>query len=237
MTIERGLKPAIIQFTSLEQKIIVKVAEKLENNGFPVSQLTRVHLKKRIVDNKDYYSYNEITFCINPGVYKQDEFNWGIENIGVGWDDPAVTRTPDGGIEFEAGIEVKFEDLVMCLYRLNDTYSYGELLKNNDEILRRINDVLIINNSEDTKYFTTQGILELIKNYLIVITGDQENKEVFQMEIRRIDHNLIDFKHFNELFEQYHLKIDLTSATVEVLKSFDPTFFPNPVPNPPKPII
>ncbi|TGV02421.1 hypothetical protein EM932_10740 [Flavivirga rizhaonensis] len=75
MNITRGLKPAITEFTSLEQKFIMKVAKKLENNGFPISQLTRVHLKKRIHNINDYYTYNEITFLINPAVYKQSEFN------------------------------------------------------------------------------------------------------------------------------------------------------------------
>ncbi len=77
MIITRGLKSAIAEFTSLEKKLAVKVAKKLEINGFPVSQLTRVHLKKRILNNKDYYSDNEITFFINLGIYKQDEFKWG----------------------------------------------------------------------------------------------------------------------------------------------------------------
>lgn len=191
-----------------------------------------MHLKGRILNKKDYYSSNEVTFFINPGVYKQDEFNWGIENIGIGWGYPTVVRTPVVGIEFEVGVKRKLEDFVMELYRLEDAYSYDEQLKNNDEMLQRINDVFITNSSESTKYFTTQGILELIKNYLIVITGDQENKEVFEMGIRRIDNQFIVSNYFNELFEQSHLKIDLNSSAIEVLESSDPTFLPNPIPNP-----
>ncbi|MDO5980661.1 hypothetical protein [Flavivirga spongiicola] len=228
MTIVRGLKPSIAEFTSLEQELITKVAEKLENNGFPMNQLTRVHLKKRIINIKDYYSYNEITFFINPGVYKLDGFDWGIENIGINWEDPSVIRTPDGGIEFEVGRKVKYEDLIMTLYRLKDSYSYGTLLKNHNIILKKINDVLITNDLEDIKYFTSKGILELIKNYLIVLTAYNENNNLYEMTIRRIDYNLIDFKYFNELFMQYRLKINLETSRVEILNSFDPTFFPNP---------
>lgn len=235
MNIIRGLKPAIAEFTSLEQKLIVKVAKRLENSGFPVSQLTRIHLKKRIINNYDYYAYNEITFFINPGVYKQGEFSWGIENIGVDWEDPAVIRTPDGGIEFEVGRKVKFEDLKMNLYRIQDAYSYGTLLKDHHIIIEKINEILLTSDLEKINYFTSQGLLELSKNYLMVLTADSENKNLYEMAIRRIDYNLIDFKHFNKLIEQYLLKINLNTSRIEILDSFDPTFFPTPVSGPIEP--
>ncbi|WP_062053852.1 hypothetical protein [Aquimarina longa] len=235
MNITRGLKPAIATYTSLEQEFIIKVANKMKDNGFPVNQVTRVHLSKRILTHNDYYSYNEIVFFINPGVYKQDKFNWGIENIGIGWEDPSVIRTPDGGMEFEIGYKTKPEDLIMNLYRLDDSYSYGTLLKNHNSIIKKINDILLANTLEEIKYFTSKGILELIKNYLIVITTDNEN--VYEMKIRKIDHKLIDTNHFNKLFKQYHLKIHLNTSTIEILDSFDPTFFPTPIADPIKPII
>ncbi len=228
MTIIRGLKPAIVEFTDLEQKLIIKVAKKLENNSFPINQLTRVHLKKRILNDKYYYLYNEITFFINPGVYKQNEFNWGIENIGIEWEDPSITRTPDGGIEFEVGHKIKPEDLKMSLYRLQNSYTYGTLLKDHDLILNKINDVLITSNLEEIKDFTSKGIKELIKNYLIVLTVDKENKDLYEMTIRRMDYNLIDFKYYNKLIEQYRLKININTAKIEILDKFDPTFFPTP---------
>ncbi len=142
MIIIRGLEPNIANFTDLEQKLIVKVAKKLENNGFPINQLTSVNLKKRIINVTDYYAYNEITFYINPGVYKQGNFDWVAENIGIDWEDPSVIRTSDGGIEFEFGRKVKPEDLIMNLYRLKDSYSYNPLLENHNQILKKINDVL-----------------------------------------------------------------------------------------------
>lgn len=228
MDILRGLKPAIAEFTSLEQKLVIKVVKKLENNGFPVDDLTRVHLKKRILNDKDYYAKNEITFFVNPGVYKEDEFNWEIETITINWEDPSVIRTPDGGIEFVVGHKIKLEDLVMNIYGMNDSYSYNTLLKDHDIIIKKINDALVTNDLERIKYFTSNGILELIRNYLIVITAHNENENVYEMAIRRIDHDLIDSKHFNELFEQYRLKIDLNTSRIEVLDSFDPTFFPSP---------
>lgn len=234
MDIVRGLKPAIAKFTSLEQKLIVKVAKKLENNGFPVDDLTRIHLKKRMLNDKGYYTKNEITFFVNPGVYKEDEFNWGIETITIDWEDPSVVRTPDGGIEFVVGNKVKPEDLVMSLYGMNDSYSYHTLLKDHDGIVKKINDILVTNDVEEIKNFASQGIVELIRNYLIVITAHNEN--VYEMAIRRIDHDLIDSNHFNELFEQYRLKIDINTSRIEVLDRFDPTFFPTPAPAPVPPI-
>ncbi|NMH89432.1 hypothetical protein [Flavivirga algicola] len=236
MSITRGLKPAIAAFTNLEQKLIIKVAKKLENNGFPIDQLTRIHLKKRIINDKDYYSYNEITFFINPAIYKQNEFNWGIENIGIAWEDPSVIRTPDGGIEFETGYKTKPENLVMTLYRLQDSYNYAPLLKNHNLILNKINDVLITNPLEEAKDFTSKGLFELIKNYLVILIADNENAGLYEMTIRRMDHDLIDFKHYNGLIEQYCLKININTSKVEILDKFDPTFFPTPVaPIPSKP--
>ncbi len=235
MTIVRGIKPAIADFTSLEQKFVLTVAEKLKNNGFPLSQLTRVHLKNRIHTNEDYYSYNEVTFFINPGVYQQDEFHWGIQNIGVGWEDPSIIRTPDGGIEFEVGRKIKHEDLVLNLYRLEDSYSYGTLLKDHDQILEKINKVLLANDLEEIKYFTSKGIFELINNYLIIVTADSKNNNLYELAIQRIDYDLIDFDHFNELIKTYSLKINLKTSRIEILDSFDPTFFPTPVANPTTP--
>ncbi|AUP78096.1 hypothetical protein [Flavivirga eckloniae] len=235
MHIVRGLKPTISEYTVLEQDFIMKIANKLKSNGFPLNQLTRVHLKNRIHTKKDYYTYNEVTFLINPGVYKQGEFNSGIENIGIGWEDPSMIRTPDGGIEFEVGRKVKYTDLVMDLFRLKDSYSSYTLLKDHDNILEKINEVLISNEIEDIKYFTSKGILELIKNYHISITAHQEKEEVYEMEIRKLDHGLINPKHFNALIKQYRLLINLNTLTIEVLNSFDPTFFPTPAIDPSSP--
>ncbi len=232
MTLVRGLKPAISEFTLLEQQFITLVAEKLNNNGFPVDQLTRVHLKKRILTPTDYYAYNEITFFINPGVYRPNEFNWGIQNIGVGWDDSTLIKTPDGGFEFEIGHKPKQEDLTMTFYRLQDAYSYGKLLENHNQIIQRINDLFLTSNLEEIKPFTSQGIVELLSNYLMVITADNENKNVFEMTLRRIEHELINFDHYNTLYKQYTLRLNLNTSSIEILNSFDPTFFPSPATNP-----
>ncbi|EZH71742.1 hypothetical protein ATO12_06130 [Aquimarina atlantica] len=232
MDIVRGLKPAIAEFTDLEQKLVIKVAKKLKNNGFPVNDVTRIHLKKRILNDTEYYTENEITFFINPGVYKEDEFNWGIETITIGWEDPSVIRTPDGGIEFIVGNKIKPEDLVMNLYGVNDSYSYHSLLKDHNSIIKEINNALLANNLEEIKHFTFQGIVGLLRNYLIVITAHNENKSLYEMAIRRVDHTLIDSKHFNKLFEQYRLKIDTNTSKIEVLDSFDPTLFPTPASDP-----
>ncbi len=233
MDIVRGLKPAIAEFTDLEQKLVIKVSEKLKKNGFPVDNVTRVHLKKRMLNDKDYYAKNEITFFVNLGVYKQNEFNWGIETITIDWEDPSVVKTPDGGIEFIVGNKIKPEDLVMNLYGINDSYSYHSLLKDHNSIIKEINNVLLANNLEEIKYFTSQEIAGLIKNYLIVLTAYNEKENVYEMAIKRIDHDLNDSKHFNKLFEQYRLKIDINTSKIEVLNSFDPTFFPTPSTMPP----
>ncbi|WP_109096951.1 hypothetical protein [Aquimarina sp. AU58] len=233
MDIVRGLKPAIAEFTDLEQKLVIKVAKKLKNNGFPVDDVTRVHLKKRMLYDKDYYAKNEITFFVNPGVYKENEFNWGIETITIDWEDPSVVRTPDGGIEFMVGNKIKPEDLVINLYGMNDSYSHHTLLKNHDSIIKRINNALLANTLEEIKHFTSQGIAGLLRNYLIVITAYNEKENVYEMAIRRIDHDLIDSKHYNKLLEQYRLKIDINTSRIEVLDSFDPTFFPTPATVPP----
>ncbi len=235
MDIPRGLQSSISEFTNLEQKLILKVAKKLESNGFPINQLTRIHLKKRIDNTTDYYSDNEITFFVNPGIYKKDKFNWGIENIGIDWEDPSVIRTPDGGIEFEVGRKINPEDLIMNLYRLQDSYDYGTLLKDHNVILKKINKTIVSSTLEEIKYFTANGVAELIKNYLIVLTQEQEN--IYEMTIRRMDNEFIDVKHFNTLFEQYRLKINLNTSRIEILDRFDPTFFPTPVAHPPTPII
>ncbi|PKV52277.1 hypothetical protein ATE84_4387 [Aquimarina sp. MAR_2010_214] len=236
MDIARGLKSAIVEYTNLEQKLIIKVAKKLENNGFPVDDLTRVHLKKRILNDKDYYAENEITFFVNPAVYKEGEFNWGIETITIDWEDTSVMRTPDGGIEFMVGNKTKPEDLVMNLYGMNDSYSYHPLLKDHDNITKEINNTLLINDLEEIKYFTSQGITGLIRNYLIVLAAYNENENLYEMVIKRIDRDLVDTKYFNKLFKQYRLKIDTNTSRIEVLNSFDPTFFPSPAANPVPPV-
>ncbi len=235
MTIIRRLKPAIVEFTDIEQKLIIKVAKKLKNNGFPIDQLTRVHLKKRIINSKDYYSYNEITFFINPGVYKQDKFNWGIENIGIEWEDPSIKRTSDGGIEFEVGRKIKPKDLKMSLYRLQNSYTYGTLLKDHDLILKKVNNILMASPLEEIKNFASKGILELVNNYLILLTANNENTDLYEMTIRRMDHDLIDSKYYNGLYKQYRLEINTNTSKVEILDKFDPTFFPTPSILPSKP--
>lgn len=228
MTINRGFESVITDFNDLEKKLIVKVAKKLESRGFPLNQLTRIHLKKRILHIKEYYSYNEITFLINPGIYKQEDFYWGVENIGVDWEDPHVVRTPDGGIEVEVDRKVKVEELIMNLYRLQDSYSYGALLKNHAILLKKINDILLTNDLQEIKYFTAEGIPELIKNYHIILTIDPKKNNSYEMVIRRLDNTIIDSKYFSSLFRQYHLKINIETSKMEILDSFDPTFFPSP---------
>ncbi|MDO5986472.1 hypothetical protein Q4Q39_03545 [Flavivirga amylovorans] len=197
MNIVRGLNPAISEYTVLEQDFITKIAKKLRNNGFPLDQLTSVRLKNRILSKKDYYTYNEITFLINPGAYKQGELNSVIANIGIGWEDPSVIRTPDGGIEFEVGRKIKYTDLVMHLYRLQNSYSHHILLKDHDIILEKINNLLLTSKIEDIKYFSSKGISELTKNYLISITACHEKRHVYNMVIQKMDHELIDSKYFN----------------------------------------
>ncbi|WP_128755272.1 hypothetical protein [Aquimarina sediminis] len=236
MNIIRGLAPAISEFSDLEQKLITRVANKIENNGFPIDLITRVHLKNKIQNDKNYYSENEITFFINPGVYKQDQFNWGIETISIRWEDPKVVRTPEGGIEFEVGRRIKVENLEMNLYGMQDSYVNGKFLKNHDTIIKRINDVLVVSELEDLKYFASRGIPELLKNYLIVINSSNEGENTFEMTIRRMDSDFID-PSCSEVVKQYHLKINLKTYTIKVLDSFYPGFYPSPVSAPSIPSI
>jgi len=237
MTMTRGLESNISDFTDLEQKLIVEVSNKLENNGYPLNQLTRIDLKKRIVDAADYYTYNEIIFFINPGIYSRGGFNIGMVNIGIDWDDPSDIRTPDGGIEFEMGKITKDEDLVMFLYRLDDSYSAIPLLENHDLILEKIDDVLATSTLEEIKPLTSVGINSLIKNYIIHFSADNKNEMIYVMSIGRIDYDLIDFNYFYDEFRQYHLKINLQTRTIEIISSFDPTFFPTPTSLPEQPTI
>ncbi|TGV02420.1 hypothetical protein [Flavivirga rizhaonensis] len=123
----------------------------------------------------------------------------------------------------------------MNLYRIQNSYSYSALLKNHNAIIEKINTILITSNLEKIKYFTSQGLFELSKNYLIVLTADNENKNLFEMTIRKLDNNLIDLKHFNDLFEQYRLRINTDTSSIKILDSFDPTFFPTPVSMPIEP--
>ncbi len=230
ITIIRGLEPSISHFNALEQKFILKIAKKLEDNGYPLDQLTRVDLKKTIADIKDYYSYNEITFFINPGIYEKGNFGPKTQNIGVDWEDPSVIRHPDGSIEFEVGKRVKPEDLVMNLYRLQDHYPNYPLIKNHDLILQKINDALVATDIEEIQNFASKGIMELIKNYEINIESDSKNDIVYKLSITRLDHNMIDSKYFFELYKTYNLNINIETLHIEIISSFDPTFFPTPSP-------
>ncbi|TYP73668.1 hypothetical protein BD809_105259 [Aquimarina intermedia] len=229
MKITRGLAPNIANFTDLEQKLIVDIAKKLRNNGYPLNQLTRVHLKNKIRNVKDYYAYNEITFLINPKIYKKGDVNLGIQNIGVDWEDPAVIRTADGGIEFQLGSAVQPEDLMMNLYRLEDSYASNTLSKEYYLILQNIHDVLITAGLKEIEPFASKGIPALIKNYHIALTADTKNNRVYEMSIRRLEEDLIDVEYFHKLYKQYQLKINLETSSVEIESSFDPTFFPTPV--------
>ncbi len=228
MNITRGLKSAIINFTGLEQQLITKVAEKLEANGFPIHQLTRVHLKKRITDPDEYYTYNEIIFLINPGIYTADGFQWGIESIGVNWEDPFAIRTQEGGIESTIGNKVKPEMLEMVLSGLQDSYAYTTCLQNSTVVLNEINKILLSSDLHEIRYFALIGIPKLIKNYLIVLTTNKPNEGIYDMAIRRLNEPIIDSKYFSELFLQYRLRIHLKTFKIEVLDRFDPTLFPTP---------
>ncbi len=75
-----------------------------------------------------------------------------INKTNLSGEDPSVIRTPDGSIEF--GRKIKLENLVIKLYHIQDSYSYDTLLKDHNLILKKINDVLIINDLEEIKYFT-----------------------------------------------------------------------------------
>lgn len=228
MDIVRGLDAAIVEFNSRERRLVVKVAKRLQKNGFPILQLTRVHVQKSILTDQDYYSDNEISFLINPGVYRQDQFNWGIERIGIGWEDPSVIKTPDGGMEFNVGHKPNPEDLVMNLYGLQDSSTYGALLEDHDVLIKELDKAIIGNPLAEIKDFTSRELFRLMRNYYLVITAVDEKHQVFEVATRRMDHDMIDSDHFHGVFEQYRLKIDLSAAEITIMHRFDPTFFPTP---------
>ena len=237
MTITRGLEPNITHFGDLEQQFIIAIAKKLENNGYPLDQLTRIHLKKRITTIQDYYTYNEVTFIINPSIYLQGKSVSEIENIGVGWEDPNTKTYPDGSIEFEFGKKVDPDDLVMTLYRLNDSYNNYPLLENHNQILQQVNDVLIATDLEDIKFFASKGILELTQNNCISLYRDLKNEEVFILNIKGLEYIETNPNYLEKMNTVYELKINIETSKIELISSYDPTFFPTPAADIPKPII
>ena len=227
----RGLENHLTQFNELEQKFIKKVAEKLSDNGFPLHQLTRIELKKRINSNKDYYAYNEVILFINPAIYKEGFSNTVSENIGVGWEHPTTKRHTDGSVEFEFGKNIKTEDFFMEFYRLNDTYHSYPLLDDHSKILQKIDDVLRTTDVKEIRFFASKGIEELIKNYHVHITSNGEDNEIYKLTIGRMEYGLLDLEHFHTLHKNYSLKLDLRSSQIEILSSYDPNLFPSPAPN------
>jgi hypothetical protein len=178
---------------------------------------------------------------INPSIYPESKFNSSYNNIGIGWEDPSVIRLPDGGIEFELGRKVAYTDLEMFLYRMDDSYSHHPLLKDYDAIQEKINEVLInntikeesINNTiNDWQNFTTKGLIELTKNYFISIMAYAERKDVYKLNISRLEHKEIDTSYFHELIEDVTLDIDLNTSTIKVTDHYYPNFFPTPAANP-----
>ncbi len=226
MNITRGLEPAIAEFTDLEQKLVRKVAEKLKERGYPLQEVTRVHIKKEVLNIKDFYSENDITFFINPVIQKQGGFVSGLESIGVGWTDPSVIRTADGGMEFEIPSRTKPEELIMDLYAVSDFYLTPIIGKN--KIIQKIDNVFMINNLEEINYFVSKGLPELIKNYLIEIIEKEGEKNIYTVVLSRMNYDFVDLDYFHDLYKIYTLEVDLNTSKIKVLDSFDPTFFPSP---------
>ena len=232
INMKRGLESSIADFNDLEQKLIRRVAEKLEENGYSVHQLTRIHLNKRIDDLKTYYSNNEVTFLINPGIYEQGIAVPRIQNISVGWEDASVIRHPDGGIEFVVGEIIKVEDLTMNLYGLIEHYASPPLIQHHDPIVQQLEDILIATDLEEIQAFASIGIMELIENYEVLFRKDRENDAIYYMSINRLDDKMIDSRYFSTLYRVYKLKINTHTRSIEILDSFDPTLFPTPVSQP-----
>lgn len=237
----RGLTSVISAFTVLEQKFILEVAQSLIENGYPAHQLTRVYLQKRIENLTDYYNYNEVTFLINPSVYNKEVNNLGVENIGVGWENPAVTRLPDGGIEFELGRKTKVEELEIFLYRLNDSYAYDGLFEEQDSVLEKIDNLLkaaiIVDKSVK---FISKGLFELSENHHIIICWLAEN--VYKVSMRSLEHSMLNKNYFHEMINyESKFTVNLTNGEVELIDRFMLNFYPTPVTMPeifrkPKPL-
>ena len=262
MNIEKGLDPAIAKFSAKEKQYITFVAKKLESHGFPLGNLTRVDLQKPITSLNEYYAYNEVTFYSNPAVYRNSEPYSVSENVGLNWDSPSTVYNEDGSVEFQFGQKVNTEDLIPVFYRLNDSYSTVAAHKNYDDILEKIDKVLLgfkeepvktreerilefkkgrtepshpltkLSRGESIFSFTSQGIYELLYNYQINIVEDDQNNDLYELSISRLDDKNLDLKHYNELRDNCQLKIDAKHLTIEVMKCYDPTFFPTPAATP-----
>lgn len=229
MLITRGLTNVISKYSVLEQKYILEVAAILEKNKYPMELLTRVHLHNKVETLQDYYTYNEITFFINPGIYNSSYSNLGVDNIGVGWEDPSVIRRSDGGIEFELGKRVKPEDLEIFIYRLQKPYTYNSLLKDQDGVLEKINNVLLRAKLEDAISFMSLGLEELAINHHILISPESE--DIYQLVLRILKYSILDKSHYhpiNELDREYKIRIDTKNNTVTLQDSHLLNFFPTP---------
>ncbi len=71
-------------------------------------------------------------------MYNKGDKQQGTQNIGIGWEDPAVIRHSDGSIEFELGRKVNAKDLIIEYYCLDETYTYSPLVIDNDKIVEKL---------------------------------------------------------------------------------------------------
>lgn len=235
MHITKGLTPAISQYNALEQTLIKKVSEKLSANGYPLNELTRVYLKDRINNKREYYyAEHEIVFLINPAMYKSGGgYISPVESITVVWDDPSVVYTPDGGMEFQVGHKVDEKDLVLTLFRLQESYTFQKPLENQEVIFDKINEIFLACKSEEIKHLTSNGLPELLANHQIIITEDANKTDEYEVTIKRIGYGILDENHFNEVDTFYSFSVNLSTGSLTLLDKFYPGFFPTPASPPP----
>ncbi len=251
MEVVKGLAPAMAEFNESEKKLITQVAARLTENGFPIEEVTRIHLSNRMQNQRDYYADNKVVFIINPAVYKFSQNGNNIEEISVRWEDSTVVYNPDGSMEFIVGRKVSVDDLVLTLYGLQDQYLGNKPLGSPDTIINKISDVFILNRRSVIKAMPYEGLLtdseradekiqkaishnieEIIKNHLVVIHERNNNGE-YDITISRIATDVVkeqsDYQ-AGELDVVYQLKINLVTAEITLLNDYYPGFFPTPIP-------
>ena len=239
--ITRGFEANIAKFSEKEQEYIWLFASKLEENGYPLEQITRVELKDAIENPAQFYTYNEVYFFINPSVHFKGDKTPGMQDIGLGWDDPSVVRNPDGSIEFEVGRKFEGKDFIPFFYRVNDSYQYSPLVKNHDEIVNRINlAFLAVKNLEtaspdsfskdkSVNEVISQGLFALLHNYHIEISVDKEKKDVFEVYISRFSWKKVNQDHYyHAIPNNILLEVNCEKPSIKILTQYDPTFFPSP---------
>ena len=250
MEVVKGLASAMAEFNESEKKLITQVAGRLAENGFPIEEVTRIHLSNRMQNQRDYYADNKVVFIINPAVYKFSQNGNYIEEISVRWEDSTVVYNPDGSMEFIVGRKVSVDDLVLILYGLQKQYIDSKPIAYPSNILNKINDVFSLNRCSAIKTTPYEGLLsesemadkkiqaaishnieEIIKNHLVIIHKNENNDE-YDITISSISSGIPEKQsdyQAGELDAVYQLKINLVTAEITLLNHYYPGF-PTPIP-------